>query len=96
MSEYRAIYKCRLCGESFVDYVHAKDEDAAAKKVIDFSLVYSGAHVSRLKVPRNFQVHSCNDGSYGKGSCLWASEVEEFPIAVTRIHFPEKAGENNG
>lgn len=32
----------------------------------------------------------------GKGSCLWASEVEEFPIAVTRIHFPEKAGENNG
>lgn len=50
MSEYRAIYKCRLCGESFVDYVHAKDEDAAAKKVIDFSLVYSGAHVSRLKV----------------------------------------------
>lgn len=65
MSEYRAIYKCRLCGESFVDYVHAKDEDAAAKKVIDFSLVYGGAHVSRLKVPRNFQVHSCNDGSYG-------------------------------
>lgn len=65
VSEYRAIYKCRLCGESFVDYVHAKDEDAAAKKVIDFSLVYSGAHVSRLKVPRNFQVHSCNDGSYG-------------------------------
>lgn len=65
MSEYKAIYKCRLCGESFVDYVHAKDEDAAAKKVIDFSLVYSGAHVSRLKVPRNFQSHSCNDGSYG-------------------------------
>lgn len=63
MSEYRAIYKCRLCGESFVDYVHAKDEDAAAKKVIDFSLVYSGAHVSRLKVPRNFQSHSCNDGT---------------------------------
>lgn len=32
----------------------------------------------------------------GKGSCLWASEIEEFPIAVTKIHFPEKAGENNG
>jgi len=25
----------------------------------------------------------------GKGSCLWASEVEEFPIAVTKRHFPE-------
>ena len=21
----------------------------------------------------------------GKGSCLWASEIEEFPIAVTKI-----------
>lgn len=26
----------------------------------------------------------------GQGSCLWASEVEEFPIAVTREHFPEE------
>ena len=23
----------------------------------------------------------------GKGSCLWASEIEEFPMAVTRRHF---------
>ena len=23
----------------------------------------------------------------GKGSCLWASEIEEFPIAVTKFHF---------
>lgn len=23
----------------------------------------------------------------GKGSCLWASEIEEFPMAVTRIRF---------
>lgn len=26
----------------------------------------------------------------GKGSCLWASEIEEFPIAVTKLHFPEE------
>ena len=25
----------------------------------------------------------------GKGSCLWASEIEEFPIAVTKHHFPD-------
>lgn len=25
----------------------------------------------------------------GKGSCLWASEIEEFPIAVTKRHFSE-------
>lgn len=27
----------------------------------------------------------------GKGSCLWASEIEEFPIAVTKVHFPERS-----
>ena len=26
----------------------------------------------------------------GKGSAVWASEIEEFPIAVTKYHFPEK------
>ena len=25
----------------------------------------------------------------GKGSCLWASEIEEFPIAVTKLRFRE-------
>ena len=27
---------------------------------------------------------------HGAGSCLWASEIEGFPIAVTKIHFPEE------
>ena len=26
----------------------------------------------------------------GKGSCMWSSEIEDFPIAVTRKHFGEK------
>lgn len=26
---------------------------------------------------------------HGRGTCLWASEIEEFPIAVTKLHFPE-------
>ena len=30
----------------------------------------------------------------GKGSARWASEIEEFPIAVTKIRFPEE-GEND-
>lgn len=29
----------------------------------------------------------------GKGSCLWASEIEEFPIAVTKHHFPDSEDE---
>lgn len=31
----------------------------------------------------------------GKGSCLWASEIEDFPIAVTKEHFPEEAPEDD-
>ena len=26
----------------------------------------------------------------GKGTCLWASEIEEFPMAVTKRHFTEE------
>jgi len=26
----------------------------------------------------------------GKGTAIWASEIEEFPIAVTKFHFPEQ------
>lgn len=29
----------------------------------------------------------------GKGSCLWASEIEPFPIAVTKYHFKEKGND---
>ena len=30
----------------------------------------------------------------GKGSCLWASEIEEFPIAVTKVRFGECSTES--
>lgn len=29
------------------------------------------------------------EGINGKGTAVWASEIEEFPIAVTKYHFPE-------
>ena len=31
----------------------------------------------------------CWEKCNGKGTALWASEIEEFPIAVTKLHFPE-------
>ena len=31
----------------------------------------------------------CWEKYNGKGSALWASEIEEFPIAVTKLRFPE-------
>ena len=32
----------------------------------------------------------CWERCNGKGTALWASEIEEFPIAVTKLRFPEK------
>ena len=31
----------------------------------------------------------CWERCNGKGTAIWASEIEEFPIAVTKAHFPE-------
>lgn len=31
----------------------------------------------------------CWERCNGVGTAIWASEIEEFPIAVTKIHFPE-------
>ena len=31
----------------------------------------------------------CWEKCNGKGTAIWASEIEEFPIAVTKRHFPE-------
>jgi DNA (cytosine-5)-methyltransferase 1 len=32
----------------------------------------------------------CHEKCNGKGTALWASEIEEFPIAVTKRHFGEE------
>lgn len=65
MSKYIAMYKCRLCGTIFEHHTHANDEDEAAKKIVDFALVYSGADVRRRGIPLIFQFHKCSDASYG-------------------------------
>lgn len=31
----------------------------------------------------------CWERCNGTGTAIWASEIEEFPIAVTKLHFPE-------
>lgn len=31
----------------------------------------------------------CWEKCNGKGTAIWASEIEEFPIAVTKVRFPE-------
>lgn len=33
---------------------------------------------------------ACWEKCNGKGTAIWASEIEEFPIAVTKEHFPDE------
>lgn len=33
----------------------------------------------------------CWERCNGEGTAIWASEIEEFPIAVTKRHFPERS-----
>ena len=35
----------------------------------------------------------CWEEIHGKGTARWASEIEAFPIAVTKLRFPEPDGE---
>lgn len=35
----------------------------------------------------------CWERVNGEGTAVWASEIEEFPIAVTKKHFPEREEE---
>lgn len=37
----------------------------------------------------------CWERCNGKGTAIWASEIEEFPIAVTKKHFPESEGSDD-
>lgn len=32
----------------------------------------------------------CWERTHGRGTAIWASEIEKFPIEVTKIRFPEK------
>lgn len=38
----------------------------------------------------------CWERCNGKGTAVWASEIESFPIAVTKRHFPEAMEDSDG
>lgn len=62
-AEYRAIYKCRLCGEEFEDCVTGEE----LAQVINIALVVLG-HTQHVKIQRNLYQHAthfCKDGSFG-------------------------------
>lgn len=82
--------------------LHKESSDSARYKALGNSIALpSWAYIlTRLSACGATTMASLFDGIggfpllwerlHGKGSCLWASEIEEFPIAVTKYHFSEE------
>lgn len=63
MADFKAIYKCRLCGETFEDCT--TEEELA--QAINMALVVCG-NTNHVKCARNLYkntMHYCKDGSFG-------------------------------
>lgn len=62
-AEYKAIYKCRLCGGEFEDCTTGED----IAQAINVALPVVG-HTNHVKCARNIYkntIHNCKDGSFG-------------------------------
>lgn len=75
MTEYRAIYKCRLCGEEFVSAVTGS-ADIAIKNMV---IVTAECDVKQkiLNPVTKTIMHGCKDGSMGMSDFLGFRKIEE-------------------
>ena len=75
MSECRAIYKCRLCGEEFEDGRAGKDISHMAVAVLTVKNHFKPEGCA-VGIHRH-NVHHCNDGSYGFADFIGFRKVED-------------------
>lgn len=74
MSEYRAIYKCRLCGEEF-ERGAIPSVDAVIENMVNITYGYmADKYCAGMKVKETF-MHSCKDGSCGLADFLGFKDV---------------------
>ena len=79
MNEYRAIYKCRLCGEEFEGMIFGERDSVSCA----MALFTSGndSYAMRYKEPPNIlytkEEHYCKDGSMGLADFLGFRKVED-------------------
>ncbi len=74
MPEYRAIYKCRMCGE---EYSYAVTGEMVAM-ALTFALTVKDSTENvryNLKLHRN-GIHECKDGSFGFSDFIGMRKVE--------------------
>ena len=75
MTEYRAIYKCRLCGEEFVSAI-----TGSAYIVIKNMVIMTAECDVKQKILNpvtKLSMHSCKDGSMGLADFLGFRKVGE-------------------
>lgn len=77
MIEYRAIYKCRLCGEEFETTV-VTSIDAVKKYIIQAFTGYNSDWTNwNEKIPLESDVHDCKNGSIGIASFLGFRKIDK-------------------
>ena len=75
MTEYRAIYKCRLCGEEYVSAVTG-NADIAIKHMVSVTSGYNPTEYIGATITET-TMHSCKGGSMGLSDFLGFRKVED-------------------
>lgn len=94
MSEYKAVYKCRLCGERFYGMTFDTEDNSIFYAMTNFIAGNDLFGMSYKKPPNviyKAEKHECKDGSYGFADFLGFINVdEEFTTTIDDvIHFFE-------
>lgn len=74
MTEYQAIYKCRLCGTEFETAV-ITSENVAIKQILHATIGYEIEEWIGTPLKKT-SMHSCKDGSMGVSDFLEFKKVE--------------------
>lgn len=75
MTEYRAIYKCRLCGEEFASAVTG-NSDIAIKHMVGVTVGYNPTEYIGAPITEK-TMHSCKGGSMGMADFWGFRKVED-------------------
>lgn len=63
MTEYRATYKCRLCGEAFQNAIIG--EAVAQVMTLELATVGNTQNIKCNRDLHKHEIHYCDDGSFG-------------------------------
>lgn len=74
MAEYRAIYKCRMCGEEYLDAVTG--EMVAMASTVALTINDTTENVRYNGKLHRYGIHECKDGSFGFSDFIGMRKVE--------------------